>query len=163
MQEIASGEPHELVLENARRKAWAGWQAQGGGATILGVDTDVALDGETLGKAADVDGARARLEALSGRKHQVLSGVAVVEPGAGGSEPAQRSAVALSEVTFRDLDEATLARYLRSGEWQDRAGAYAIQGLGSTLIARVEGDFSNVVGLPLATVIELLPDLLRDE
>jgi septum formation protein len=158
VQEVSAGEPREVVLENARRKAWAGWEASGAGATVLGVDTDVALDGQTLGKPADVGEARLRLEALSGRTHEVLSGVVVVEPVAGEHEPRERSAVALSEVTFRQLTEDALARYLASGEWQDRAGAYAIQGLGSTLIARVEGDFSNVVGLPVPTLVELLPD-----
>ena len=159
VQEVRGGEPREVVLENARRKAWAGWEAAGAGATVLGVDTDVALDGQTLGKPADVGAARMRLEALSGRTHEVLSGVVVVEPVTGEQEPCERSAVALSEVTFRHLTEDALARYLASGEWQDRAGAYAIQGLGSTLIARVKGDFSNVVGLPIPALIELLPDL----
>ena len=162
VQEVREGEPREVVLENARRKAWAGWKASGAGATVLGVDTDVALDGRTLGKPADVGDARLRLEALSGRTHEVLSGVVVLEPVAGEDEPCERSAVALSEVTFRRLTEDSLDRYLASGEWQDRAGAYAIQGLGSTLIARVEGDFSNVVGLPVPTLVELLPDLFRN-
>ena len=163
VHEVCAGPPRDVVLENARRKAWAGWEASGAGATVLGVDTDVALDGQTLGKPADVGDARLRLEALSGRTHEVLSGVVVVEGTAGEREPSERSAVALSEVTFRDLGEDALARYLASGEWQDRAGAYAIQGLGSTLIARVAGDFSNVVGLPVPTLTELLPDLFRHD
>ncbi len=115
VQEVSEGEPREVVLENARRKAWAGWEASGAGATVLGVDTDVALDGRTLGKPADVGEARLRLEALSGRTHEVLSGVVVVEPVAGEHEPRERSAVALSEVTFRQLTEDALARVSRIG------------------------------------------------
>ncbi len=73
--------------------------------------------------------------------------------------PLARSGIARSEVTFRELDAATVDSYLRSGEWRDRAGAYAIQGLGSTLIERVKGDFSNVVGLPVRLLFELAPEL----
>jgi septum formation protein len=120
---------------------------------VLGVDTDVVLDGRILGKPATEHDARERLEALSGRTHAVLSGVALV----GDSE---RTALAASEVTFRDLADADVGRYVDSGEWRDRAGGYAIQGLGSTLVERLHGDFSNVVGLPLRTLLELEPGLL---
>ncbi len=145
--------PDELVVENARLKAVAGLALAGAGAqdVALGVDTDVFLDGSALGKARSGEEARERLEALSGRTHQVLSGVALA--------PSGESGVASSTVTFRTLGEVTLERYLASGEWRDRAGAYAIQGLGATLIERVEGDFSNVVGLPLQLLLELAPGL----
>lgn len=160
VEEASDGEPHEVVVENARRKARAGWESTGRRAATLGVDTDVALDGCLLGKPASEEGARERLEALSGRTHEVLSGVVVLDPGAvEGEETAERSAVARTAVTFRDLGEETLALYLASGEWEDRAGAYAIQGIGSILIERIEGDFSNVVGLPVPALLELLPDL----
>lgn len=160
VQEISDGEPPEVVVENARRKARAGWESTGGRAATIGVDTDVVLNGRLLGKPASGQGARERLEALSGRTHEVLSGVVALDPGAAeDQEPAERSAVARTAVTFRDLGEDTLALYLASGEWEDRAGAYAIQGLGSVLIERIEGDFSNVVGLPVAALLELLPDL----
>jgi septum formation protein len=155
VEEMEEGDPEVVVLENARRKARAGLAATANRATTLGVDTEVVLDGRTLGKAAGAEGARRHLEALSGRTHSVLSGIVLLDPGGGG----ERSAIARSEVTFRDLDRAALDLYLDSGEWRDRAGAYAIQGLGSTLIARLEGDFSNVVGLPIATLIELAPEL----
>jgi nucleoside triphosphate pyrophosphatase len=147
------------VLTNARRKAEAVWRVviaegeAGATAPVLGVDTEVAIDGRTLGKAADAGAALERLEALSGRTHSVLSGAVLLEAADGRSE---RSGIARSEVTFRELDAATIKRYLDSGEWRDRAGAYAIQGLGSILIERVDGDFSNVVGLPLRLVGELL-------
>ena len=120
---------------------------------MLGVDTDVALDGRLLGKAEDERGARARLEALSGRSHEVLSGVALLGDG-------ERTALARSTVAFRDLGEAEIERYLRSGEWRDRAGAYAIQGLGSTMVESLHGDLSNVIGLPVKTLVDLEPSLL---
>ena len=163
--EIIEGDPEQLVIENARRKARAGEDAVSNGrptgapALVLGVDTEVVLDGRTMGKAADRGAALARLEALSARTHSVLSGVVVLSRSGGGAAE-ERSGVSRSEVTFRDLDAATIERYLASGEWRDRAGAYAIQGLGSILVERVEGDFSNVVGLPLRLLMELAPELL---
>lgn len=153
------GTPEELVVENARRKAEAGvaLAAAAEGDHVIGVDTEVALEGRVLGKASDPEGARERLEALSGRTHEVVSGVAVVRVGEG-----ERSGVARSLVTFEELDAATLELYLASGEWRDRAGAYAIQGLGALLVARVEGDFSNVVGLPLRLLFSLLPAVIKN-
>ena len=159
VEELTDGVPEEVVVENARRKAAAGRQA-GEDTLTLGVDTEVILAGRLLGKASDRTEARRRLEALSGRTHTVLSGVVLYGASPPDAEPAARSGVARSEVTFRELDEATLETYLASGEWRDRAGAYAIQGLGSILIERVEGDFSNVVGLPVTLLLALAPELL---
>lgn len=180
VEELRDGAPEELVLENARRKAWAGRELAEArpGDLVLGVDTEVFLEGRALGKAVREEEARAHLLALSGRTHEVLSGVVLLPadrvedstPIGGsilhstGGEPGppaatERSGVARSLVTFNDLDEQALSRYLASGEWRDRAGAYAIQGLGSMLIARLEGDFSNVVGLPLQALLELAPEL----
>jgi septum formation protein len=156
VDELSEGDPAEVVLENARRKAVAGSKLRGDDALVLGVDTDVALDGRLLGKADDEAGARQRLEALSGRTHQVLSGVWLTGPGG-----QQRHGVAETEVTFRALDPAAIDLYLRSGEWRDRAGAYAIQGLGSILVAGLQGDFSNVVGLPVALLLQLAPNLMK--
>ena len=155
VEELSEGEPEVVVLENARRKATAAAAAVGSEAVVLGVDTDVALDGGLLGKPGDEAAARERLERLSGRTHEVLSGVWLA--GAGGD----RSGVARTEVRFRELDGALIDLYLRSGEWRDRAGAYAIQGLGSILIASLEGDFSNVVGLPVALLLQLAPNLME--
>jgi septum formation protein len=159
VEELTDGAPEEVVVENARRKAAAGRQA-GEDTLTLGVDTEVILAGRLLGKASDRTEARRRLEALSGRTHTVLSGVVLYGASPPDAEPAERSGVARSEVTFRELDETTLETYLASGEWRDRAGAYAIQGLGSILIERVEGDFSNVVGLPVTLLLALAPELL---
>lgn len=156
VEELGEGPPAEVVVENARRKARAADAPSG--ALVLGVDTDVVLDGRILGKAANETEARAHLEALSGRTHEVMSGIALVGP-AGEHPPAERTGLARSLVTFRSLDRATLDLYLASGEWRDRAGAYAIQGLGSILIERLEGDFSNVVGMPVRALFELAPEL----
>jgi nucleoside triphosphate pyrophosphatase len=163
VEERSEGAPPEaLVVENARRKAWAGLELAGAGegALALGVDTDVVLDGSIVGKAATKTEARERLERLSGRTHEVVSGLVVVGPASGG-EITERSGVERSRVTFHRLAADELERYLASGEWRDRAGAYAIQGLGSTLIERLEGDFSNVVGLPLRLLLALAPELLE--
>jgi septum formation protein len=165
VDEVSSGEPEEAVVENARHKALAGRRAAaarglvGESTLVLGADTEVVLDGRMLGKASDDAGARARLASLSGRAHTVLSGVVILAPAGAGGMPRERSGVARSEVTFRRLDAATIDSYLDSGEWRDRAGAYAIQGLGSILVERVAGDFSNVVGLPVGLILELAPEL----
>jgi septum formation protein len=156
--------PAELVLENARRKARAAaaTATAGDGSLVLAVDTDVALDGRLLGKAGDERGARERLEALSGRTHEVLSGIVLLAPPAdGGAEP-ERTAVETSRVTFAPLSSTVIERYLASGEWRDRAGAYAVQGLGAMLVERVEGDLSNVIGLPLRRLLELLPGIVQN-
>jgi septum formation protein len=186
VEELREGDPEEVVLENARRKARAGLQqvrydepetaqvGEGGGLVVLGVDTDVALEGRLLGKAGTEEEARERLQALSGRTHEVLSGVVLLGIGAlvpdsGTNAPTkpddadslgERSGVATSYVTFKRLDSVTLDRYLASGEWRDRAGAYAIQGLGAILVDELRGDFSNVVGLPLSLLLDLAPDVL---
>ncbi len=115
---------------------------------MLGADTEVALEGRALGKPVDRAGATDRLRRLSGRTHTVLGGLVLLSPKQRPVSRVERSGVARSEVTFRDLDPAIVEAYLASEEWRDRAGGYAIQGLGSVLVERVEGDFSNVVGLP---------------
>ena len=161
--ELREGDPEGVVLENARRKARAGLERAGAAteAIVLGVDTDVSIDGALVGKPADAAGARQRLELLSGRTHEVLSGVVALGTAIGSEVAVERSAVARTAVTFAELDKETVDLYVASGEWEDRAGAYAIQGLGSILIASIEGDFSNVVGLPVPTLVELIPGLLQ--
>jgi len=166
VEELTDGaDPEGLVLENARLKALAGLEALGGvpaDAVVLGVDTDVFVDGEMLGQPEDRAAAEARLRRLSGRTHEVLSGLCLLGPradGIPGGPARERSGVARSTVTFRHLDDVTVERYLDSGEWRGRAGGYAVQGLGSILVDRVEGDFSNVVGLPIRLLLELDPAL----
>jgi septum formation protein len=150
--ELEVGDPVEVAVENARRKALA---VDARGAPVLGVDTVVTLDGALYGKALDTGEARATLERLSGRTHEVISGIAVVEGGE------TRTAHATTRVRFRALDRATLDWYLATEEWRERAGAYAIQGRGAALVAGIEGDYLNVVGLPIPALLELLPGILH--
>jgi septum formation protein len=153
VEELRAGDPAEVVLENAGRKARAGAAMVEPGRVVIGVDTDVSLDGALLGKAADRSGAAERLHALSGRTHEVLSGVTVIAPGG------EESRLARTAVTFRDLPEREIEAYLDSGEWDDRAGAYAVQGLGSAFVERVDGDLSNVIGLPIPTLSRMIAAL----
>jgi septum formation protein len=159
--EVRTGDPAEAVLANARAKARAGASRAGGDAAVLGVDTDVAIDGRLLGKATTEAEARDRLEALSGRTHDVLSAIAILLPHPAGEHPEERAAVETSRVTFAQLSEPQINLYLASGEWRDRAGAYAVQGLGSMLVERLEGDLASVIGLPLRRLLGLWPELAQ--
>jgi septum formation protein len=153
VQERASGDPEQVALENALRKARAA-RLPGANEAVLGCDTLVAHGGAIYGKPADVDAARTTLEALSGAAHEVVSGLALLLP------EEERTAVARTTVTFRELDGELLDWYLSRGEWGGRAGSYAIQGAGAALVREVQGDFENVVGLPLASLLDLWPELL---
>jgi nucleoside triphosphate pyrophosphatase len=150
--EREAGPPEEVARENAARKALAGAPQAHGGEVVLGVDTLVALDGEIWGKPGDEQAARVTLGTLSGRTHEVVSAIALVRDG---EEP--EVVTETTRVTFRDIDEAMLGWYLRSGEWRGRAGGYAIQGRGGVLVERIEGDYLNVVGLPVGALIGLWP------
>jgi septum formation protein len=126
-------------------------------AVVLGADTTVTIDGRLLGKPQGLDEARQMLRQLSGNMHEVLTGVAVLSLEMTGSACAQRaSEVVASRVLMRHLTEATIAWYLATGEPLDKAGAYAVQGLGAALIEWVEGSYTNVVGLPLTETLALL-------
>ena len=114
----------------------------------------VALDGRIYGKPADEAQARATLEALSGRTHRVISGVAL-RVGAG-----TREATCVTDVTFRPLSDGVLDWYIATDEWRERAGGYAIQGRGAALVSGISGDYLNVVGLPVTTLLDLDPGLL---
>lgn len=118
---------------------------------VLGADTEVVVDGRPMGKPGDLARAREMLCSLSGRSHQVLSAVALV-----GDHEAVR--VSESRVWFRPLDDRDIEAYWASGEPQDKAGAYAIQGLGAIFIERLEGSYSGVMGLPLYETARLLQD-----
>ncbi len=161
VEELEQGEDAAAVaLENALRKARAALRAPAREA-VIGCDTIVVLDGVIYGKPADADAARRTLSALGGRTHEVISGLAVLLPGEGAG-PVQRTAVARSRVTFRALDQALLEWYVNTGEWRGRSGGYAIQGAGAALALALEGEEENVVGLPLATLRELYPELSND-
>jgi nucleoside triphosphate pyrophosphatase len=120
---------------------------------VIACDTDVVLDGKALGKPADEIEAREYLERMSGRPHVVMSGLVVLVDGE------ERSGLERTTVVFRRLSEAEIERYVRFGEWRGRSGGYAIQTWGSTLVERVEGSVSNVVGLPVGLLLELAPGL----
>ena len=140
-------QPGTSPLERAAGKARS---VEGGERPVLGVDTEVLFGGELLGKPADETEAEAMLEALSGRTHEVVSGLCLRT--AAWEELAGESTL----VTFRKLTPRDLAHYVASREWQGRAGGYAIQGLGASLVERIDGDFLNVVGLPGSLLVSLL-------
>jgi septum formation protein len=150
------GAPRVVASENALRKALA-VAADAQDDVVIGCDTLVATDGtEIWGKPSDADEARATLRHLSGRTHEVVSGLAIVQRGD------VRAATEITHVTFRALDDATIEWYISTGEWNGRAGGYAIQGRGAVLVNRIEGDYLNVVGLPVAALLGLCPALVED-
>jgi nucleoside triphosphate pyrophosphatase len=122
---------------------------------VIACDTDVAIDGRALGKPRDAEAARGYLDLLSGRVHEVVSGLVVLADGK------ERFGLERTAVRFRKLDDAEKERYVEFGEWRGRSGGYAIQTLGSTLVAQIEGSVSNVVGLPVGLLFELAPELFR--
>jgi septum formation protein len=150
--EDTEGEPPEVAIANARRKALAA--AVDPSELVLGVDTVVVLDERIWGKPSDEDTARETLRALSGATHEVVSGIALVRDGEA------LTAGETTRVTFRELDERTIDWYVATGEWRERAGGYAIQGRGGALVRRIEGDFLNVVGLPVGALLDLWQYLL---
>jgi septum formation protein len=151
VEELAAGEPRAVAAENARRKALA--VPAGAGELVLGADTLVAVDGDILGKPAGPEAAAAYVGRLAGRGHEVVGGIALVRDGR-----VVGHAVEVTEVRFRALDAAQVEAYVATGEWRGRAGGYAIQGRGALLVRGITGDYLNVVGLPLARLLDLLSD-----
>ena len=138
-----------VALDKARAVAR---QWTGGPAVVLGADTEVVLDGRYLGKPRDADDAARMLRALSGRTHEVVTGLALVDAPSGREE----TLAVTTRVTMIDAGDEEIAAYVATGEPLDKAGAYAVQGLGARLVARVDGCFTNVVGLPVETTRRLL-------
>ena len=152
------GVPHEIVVpdydevgedpvEHAAGKARS---VDAGERPVLGVDTVVVCDGRVLGKPADAAEAERMLETLGGKTHEVVSGLCLRTPA---WEELHRET---TRVTFRPLSARDVAHYLAADEWRERAGGYAIQGLGASMVERIEGDYLNVVGLPAALLVCLL-------
>jgi septum formation protein len=150
--EELAGEPTETVRANALGKARSVAPGGPGARPVLGVDTEVVVDGRVFGKAENEAEAEAMLEALAGRTHEVVSGLCLITPG---WEVVEHE---VTRVTFRPLDARDLAAYVSFGEWEGRAGAYAVQGRGAALVDRIEGDYLNVVGLPAALLVRLLAE-----
>jgi septum formation protein len=145
------GDAVELVRRHAREKALS-VAGDAGERPVLGVDTAVVLGGRIYGKPTHVAEAEKMLEDLGGRTHLVISGLCLVTPG---WEVVEHES---TRVTFRQLTPRDLAAYVATGEWEGRAGAYAIQGRGAALVRRIEGDYLNVVGLPAALLVRSLAE-----
>jgi len=160
VEEIQQGElPEDFVRRTAREKALQIAASSPRGGLVLGADTVVVIDGQTLGKPSDPQDATRMLRLLSGRTHQVHTGICLVR--APDSIEALKHETTL--VTFRELDEEEIRQYVESGEPSDKAGAYAIQGLASKFVTRISGCYSNVVGLPIAMVYEILKPVMEEE
>lgn len=169
-------QPAEAVKKLAERKAGSVVQdilAQNpvGLGIVIGADTMVVLDGEMLGKPISADHAREMLRKLSGRTHEVITGVSVwlvmlneseERGGDGKVSLGFRSISETSRVTFKDLTDDDINAYVATGETIDKAGAYGIQGKGGALVANLEGDYDNVVGLPVSRLLKSFPEILEE-
>ena len=140
--EEVGDDPVEHAIGKAR-------SVEGGGDPVLGVDTVVVLDGDVLGKPADAAEATSMLGRLAGQTHEVVSGLCLR------TADWEEVGRAVTAVTFRELTADDIERYVAAGEWEGRAGGYAIQGLGAALVERIDGDYLNVVGLPGALLLDV--------
>jgi len=150
-EELSSADPVAEVERHAQGKARS-VAGIAGDRPVLGVDTEVVLHGRVYGKPGDEGEAEAMLEELSGQTHEVVSGLCLLTPGW------EELRHAVTRVSFRALTPRELGLYVVSEEWRERAGGYAIQGLGAALVERIDGDYLNVVGLPTALLVELLAE-----
>lgn len=150
--------PSQIVEELSGRKARTVYErckvelAPDEQGVVIGSDTIVVLDGEVLGKPKDEDDSFRMLKALQGRRHQVYSGVVCIDLATGETHGAH----GVTEVYMKPLTDERIRSYIRTGEPKDKAGSYAIQGLGATIVERIEGDYFNVVGLPMSLLSDLL-------
>ena len=163
-------DPHQAARELAQRKAGAVVQQvlatnpHDAQAVVIGADTMVVLDGRIFGKPQSASEGKGMLRKLSGRTHEVVTGVSVwmvVADEAGNVNVGRKTFEEASFVTFKQLDDEAITAYLRMGESYDKAGAYAIQGEGGKLVEKTEGDYDNIVGLPVTKLLNLFPDLVR--
>ena len=147
----SNADPLQVVREHARAKARSVADVADG-RPVVGVDTAVVLEGRIFGKPANATAAEEMLEELSGKTHVVVSGLCLLTPG---WEDVEHEA---TNVAFRDLTPRELGIYVATGEWEGRAGGYAIQGRGAALVRAIEGDYLNVVGLPAALLVRVLAE-----
>ena len=160
---LRAGEaPREFAERLAREKASTVWKVRPQD-IILGADTIVVIDDSILGKPLDQNDAIRMLRTLSGREHRVITGVAVASAqypvSSENVQPLIRIACEITTVTMSEISDADIHNYVKTGEPMDKAGAYAIQGIASRWIPQIEGDYSNVVGLPIALVYRMLKEL----
>ena len=147
----------EYVVRLASEKALAGWNTENHiKKPVLGSDTAVIINGEILGKPKTKEDARRMLQLLSGKTHQVMTAVALVSKGLNTTEPELSNVLSVSEVTFKRLSPDEVTNYINSGECNDKAGAYAVQGMAAAFITHLSGSYSGVMGLPLYETVELL-------
>src|SRR4051794_539021 len=159
VEETSEGEPRDVVLTNALAKGQAVAARRRRGTLVIAGDTEVVVDGRVVGQPGFEGEARWCLETLSGRTHEVLGALALIGPDRVDGQPEVRTGVESTRVTFAKLGPELIDRYLASGEWRGRAGGYAVQGLGSAMVDGVEGDVSNVIGLPVRLLLQLAPEL----
>jgi nucleoside triphosphate pyrophosphatase len=150
-EELTGADPVAEVERHAQGKARS-MAGIAGDRPVLGVDTEVVLDGRVYGKPGDEAEAEAMLEELSGQTHEVVSGLCLLTPAW------EELGHAVTRVSFRALTPRELGLYVVSEEWRERAGGYAIQGLGAALVERIDGDYLNVVGLPTTLLVRLLAE-----
>lgn len=153
--------PRDYAERLAQEKALAVWQARPQD-VVLGADTIVVIDETILGKPRDASDAMRMLRLLSGRVHQVITGVCIVRPEVS-LRKKLRTASECTRVTVAEISDDEIRAYVATGEPMDKAGAYAIQGMASRWIPRIEGDYSNVVGLPVALVYRMLREMENPE
>ena len=155
VDEIETGDPHAVVVENALIKARSVAERIGDpDALVIGADTVIVHEGEVIGKPADAEQAAQFMRRLSGQRHEVLGGLAIVGP-----DDVERTASTTTDVVFRMLSDDQIERYVATGEWQDRSGAYAIQQGGSILVELIEGDYLNIIGLSVNDLARIAPEL----
>lgn len=155
VEETEVGDPRDVVLGNALRKARAvADRIDDPDALVIGGDTVISLDGEVIGKPHDAAQARQFLRRMSGREHLVVGGLAVI-----GGPAGERGAVSETAVRFRELSDDQIDRYVATEEWRDRSGSYAIQQGGSILIDSIGGDYLSVIGLSVNDLARLAPEL----
>jgi septum formation protein len=150
--------PRDYAERLAREKALAVWNLRSqNNDTVLGADTIVVVDGAILGKPTDAADASRMLRLLSGRLHEVITGICLASPAkTKGEIPELKICSETTLVTMNEISDEQIREYVETGEPMDKAGAYAIQGIASRWIPRIEGDYSNVVGLPVALVFAML-------
>ena len=152
--------PTQLAMDNARRKVERSPVFGDRSRVLIGADTLISCESRLFGKPVGIESAQRMLTFLSGRTHEVITGVCISGPSAASETSPQICPVAaVSHVRFHDLSPAQIRAYLVTGEWEGKAGAYGIQGLAGKFVAKLEGDYNNVVGLP----IQLIHDLLRQK